>query len=36
MLKPRFIKAFGIFQKMCIYLLHYVGAPTNLAGNDTK
>ena len=33
MLKPHFIK--GIFRKLCIYL-HYVGAPTNLAGNDTK
>ena len=34
-LKPRFIKALGIFRKLCIYL-HYVRAPTNLAGNDTK
>ena len=34
-LKPRFIKALGIFRKLCIYL-HYVSAPTNLAGNDTK
>ena len=30
MLKSCFIKALGIFRKLCIYL-HYVGASTNLA-----